>query len=37
MADFLHMDPNCYLNMKPLVECHEILKNLNVVNLLKQS
>lgn len=30
------MDPNCYSNTKPVVERYQILKNLNVVNLLKQ-
>lgn len=36
MEDFFHMEPNCYSNTKPIVECHQILKNLNVVYLLKQ-
>lgn len=36
MADFIHMDPNCSSNIKPLVERYQILKNLNMVNLLKQ-
>lgn len=31
------MDPNCYSNIKPLVERYQIPKNLNMVNLLKQS